>query len=163
MVSVVPLLIDHFQEVLEIFRQGISTGIATFETELPEWQKFDSKYLVHSRLVAMINDRVVGWAVLSAVSGRECYKGVAEVTLYIHEHYRGKNIGTILLNRLISESEANGIWSLLSVIHPENNISMRLHERCGFRLIGYRERIAQLNGVWKTTVMMERRSKTVGI
>lgn len=163
MPRVVPLLMDHFEEVLEIFRQGISTGMATFETELPGWQKFNSKYLLHSRLVAIINERVVGWAVLSAVSGRECYKGVAEVTLYIHEQHRGRSIGTVLLNSLISESEENGIWSLLSVIHAENNISIRLHERCGFRLVGYRERIAQLNGIWKTTVMMERRSKTVGI
>lgn len=161
--SIEPLLPIHAKEVLEIYRQGIATGISTFETEAPDWAKFDKKFLPHSRLVLTANKQVIGFATLAPVSNRACYSGVGEVSIYLHEVARGKGLSKLLLNELITISEANNIWTLLSVIHEENTPSIKLHEQCGFRMIGYREKIAQLNGVWKTTVMMERRSKKVGI
>jgi arsenate reductase (thioredoxin) len=157
------LLASHFTEVLEIYRQGIATGKATFETELPLAIDFDKKFLSHSRIVAIENSKVVGWAALSPVSNRECYKGVAEVTVYVHHAYRHKGIGKELLHSLIDESERQGIWSLLSVIHQDNTNSIRLHLQCGFRTIGSREQIAAIKGNWKTTVMMEKRSAVNGL
>lgn len=155
--------ISYESAILEIYQHGIDTGNATFETSVPSWDKVNEKFLVHSRLVAVDNEILLGWAALGAVSSRDCYAGVAEVTIYVHKNHQGKGIGKQLLNRLIEESERNGIWTLLSVIHEENRASIHLHEQCGFRVIGYRERIAQLNGTWRTTVMMERRSKYVGV
>ncbi len=163
MIEIKPMSIEHAAAVLEIYQQGIDTGSATFETEAPTWEKFDQKFLPHSRLVALKNSKPVGWAVLSAASQRPCYSGVGEVTIYVDLNETGQGIGKALMEELILESEKNGIWSLLSVIHEENAISIRLHEKTGFRIIGFRERIAKLNGKWKTTVMMERRSKLVGI
>lgn len=156
------MLPEHASAVLEIYGHGIASGMATFETTVPEWDLFNLKYLPHSRIIA-IDDKVpVGWAALSPVSAREVYKGVAEVSVYVHQQQQRKGIGRTLLEALINTSEQNGIWSLLSVIHEENRASIHLHEQCGFRYIGYRERIAQLNGVWRTTVMLEKRSKFVG-
>lgn len=151
------------QEVLEIFGQGLQTGSSTFETEIPTWEQFTSKHLPHSRLMALENGTMVGWAVLSPVSDRQCYGGVAEVSVYVAEKNQRQGVGRALLQALIEESERNGIWSLLSVIHEENRASIHLHEQCGFRYIGYRERIAQLHGIWRTVVMMEKRSSTVGV
>lgn len=148
--------------ILEIYQHGIDTGNATFETEVPAWEKIDEKFLQHSRLIATENEIVLGWAALAAVSARDCYKGVSEVTIYVHKLHQGKGIGKQLLKALIEESEKNGSWSLLSVIHEENRASIHLHEQCGFRVIGYRERIAQLHGTWRTTIMMERRSTLIG-
>lgn len=154
---------QHAAAVLEIYRHGVNSGMATFETGVPEWEKFDQKYLTHSRIVGIIDDQPVGWVALSPVSNRTCYQGVAEVSLYVHKQHQRKGIGRILLLALIKESEQHEVWSLLSVIHEENRASIHLHEQCGFRIVGYRERIAQLDGIWRTTVMMERRSKTVGV
>jgi len=154
---------DHANAVLEIYQHGIESGMATFETQAPVWAKFDLKYLQQPRIVAISDDQLVGWAALSPVSARECYSGVAEVSVYVHQQHQRKGIGRMLLLQLITESEQNGIWSLLSVIHEENRASIHLHEQCGFRYIGYRERIAQLNGVWRTTVMLEKRSKVTGL
>jgi L-amino acid N-acyltransferase YncA len=148
--------------IREIYQHGIDTGNATFETSVPSWEKINEKFLSHSRLAAIENQELLGWAAIGAVSYRECYKGVAEVTIYVHKNHHGKGIGKQLLKELIASSEQNGIWSLLSVIHEENKASIHLHEQCGFRVIGYRERIAQLHGTWRTTIMMERRSKVVG-
>lgn len=156
--EIVPLLTSHLTDVLVIYQQGIDTGKATFETKVPDAQKFDEKFLPQCRLVAIENDKVIGWAALTAVSARECYSGVGEVTIYIHEDYRGRGIGKQLLKSLVSESERLGYWSLLSVIHSDNTNSIRTHISAGFRTIGYREKIAALNGRWKDTVMMERRS-----
>ncbi len=150
-------------ELLEIYRQGIASGMATFETTVPGWPEFDHKYLPHSRLVAEENGLLLGWAALSPVSTRECYSGVAEVSVYVATAHQRKGIGRNLLLALIDESERNNIWSLLSVIHEENRASIHLHEQCGFRYIGYRERIAQLDGIWRTTVMLEKRSNKAGI
>jgi phosphinothricin acetyltransferase len=149
--------------IREIYQHGIDTGNATFETVVPEWKKIDEKFLHHSRLIADDNGVVLGWAALAPVSARECYNGVAEVTIYVHKNHQGKGIGKLLLKALIEESENNATWSLLSVIHEENRASIHLHEQCGFRVIGYRERIAQLHGTWRTTIMMERRSKLIGV
>ncbi len=149
--------------ILEIYQHGIDTGNATFETEVPSPEALEEKFLSHSRIAAIEGDKVIGWAALSPTSKRDCYKGVAEVTVYVHKNHQGQGVGKMLLKELIRQSEANGIWSLLSVIHQENRASIHLHEQCGFRVIGYRERIAQLNGVWRTTIMMEKRSQTIGI
>jgi L-amino acid N-acyltransferase YncA len=156
------MLQEHANAVLEIYGHGIASGMATFETKVPDWEGFNYKYLPHSRLIAIIDDEPVGWAALAPVSTRECYSGVAEVSVYVHQQQQRKGIGRLLLVELINASEQNGIWSLLSVIHEENRASIHLHEQCGFRYIGYRERIAQLDGIWRTTVMLEKRSKLVG-
>jgi len=163
MIKLIPMQPDHANAVLEIYQHGIESGMATFETQAPVWAKFDLKYLQQPRIVAISDDQLVGWAALSPVSTRECYGGVAEVSVYVHQQHQRKGIGRMLLLQLITESEQNGIWSLLSVIHEENRASIHLHEQCGFRYIGYRERIAQLNGVWRTTVMLEKRSKVTGL
>ncbi len=162
MISLIPMQPEHASAVLEIYGHGIASGMATFETTVPDWNTFDLKYLPHSRIIAMQENEPVGWAALTPVSARECYNGVAEVSVYVHQQHQRKGIGRILLEELINTSEQNGIWSLLSVIHEENRASIHLHEQCGFRYIGYRERIAQLDGIWRTTVMLEKRSKLVG-
>jgi L-amino acid N-acyltransferase YncA len=149
--------------VLEIYRQGIATGDATFETELPAWEKFSSGHLPHSRLVARDGTGVLGWAMLSPVSGRCVYGGVAEVSIYIAESERGRGIGRALLEELIRQSEQNGIWTLQAGIFPENAASIRLHRRHGFREVGRRERIGKLGDRWRDTVLLERRSKSVGV
>lgn len=148
--------------ILQIYRHGMESGMATFETEVPAWKEFEKKYLSHSRIVAMVDNVLTGWAALSPVSSRSCYSGVAEVSVYVHAGYQRQGIGRELLTTLIHQSEENGIWSLLSVIHEENRASIHLFEQCGFRYIGYRERIAMLDGIWRTTVMMEKRSTRVG-
>lgn len=158
-----PLLPLHFTDVLEIYRQGIATGKATFETETPSVIDFEKKFLPYSRLVAVEDNKILGWAALSPVSARDCYKGVAEVTVYVHHAHQHKGIGKQLLHSLIEEGERRGMWSLLSVIHQDNTNSIRLHLQCGFRTIGSREKIAAINGNWKTTVMMERRSSVNGL
>jgi len=162
MISLTPMQPEHANAVLEIYGHGIASGMATFETTVPDWESFNLKYLPHSRIIAIEDNHPVGWAALMPVSARECYHGVAEVSLYVHQHHQRKGIGRTLLKELINTSEQNGIWSLLSVIHEENRASIHLHEQGGFRYIGYRERIAQLDGIWRTTVMLEKRSKFVG-
>jgi L-amino acid N-acyltransferase YncA len=163
MITIQPMLASQSAQVLEIYRHGIQSGMATFETEVPEWNVFEKKYLPHSRIIAQLQEEIVGWAALSPVSQRDCYNGVAEVSVYVHGNHQRQGIGRELLLALISESEKNEIWSLLSVIHEENRASIHLHEQCGFRFIGYREKIAMLDGIWRTTIMMEKRSRKVGI
>ncbi|WP_294280881.1 N-acetyltransferase family protein [uncultured Chryseobacterium sp.] len=153
---------DHFSEVAEIYRQGLATGMATFQNEVPSWEEWDRTHLAFCRMAASENNKILGWAALTPVSARTVYAGVAEVSIYLAEEERGKGIGTLLLNALIGQSEANGIWTLQSGIFSENKGSIRLHEKCGFRQVGYRERIAKKNGIWKDTVLMERRSKITG-
>ena len=162
MITLIPMLPEHADAVLEIYGHGIASGMATFETKVPNWETFNLKYLSHSRIIALDGNEPVGWAALTPVSVRECYSGVAEVSVYVHQQHQRKGIGRTLLEELINVSEQNGIWSLLSVIHEENRASIHLHEQCGFRYIGYRERIAQLDGIWRTTVMLEKRSKLIG-
>lgn len=149
--------------VRDIYREGIRTGDATFETEAPEWAAWDAGHLPVCRLVARQGDTIGGWAALSPVSKRAAYAGVAEVSVYVGTHYRGRGLGRRLLGALISASEAREIWTLQAGIFPENRASIVLHEKLGFRTVGRRERIGQRNGQWRDTVLMERRSEAVGI
>ena len=154
---------NDWPSVAEIYKQGIETGNATFETEIPAWEKWNAGYLPGCRIVATVDDSVVAWAALSPVSGRCVYAGVAEVSVYVSGKYQGLRIGTLILDRLISESEDKGIWTLQAGIFPENKASIRLHEDLGFRIVGVREMIGKMNGVWRNTLLLERRSKIAGI
>jgi phosphinothricin acetyltransferase len=149
--------------VREIYREGISTGDATFETGVPEWAAWDGAHLRHSRLVARDGGVVGGWAALGPVSQRAVYAGVAEVSVYVAEMYRGQGLGRNLLAVLVTESESRGIWTLQAGIFPENRASIALHQRLGFRHVGRRERIGQREGRWRDTVLMERRSEVAGV
>lgn len=153
----------HWPAVRAIYEAGMATGNATFETQAPAWEAWDKGHLPHSRLVAL-NDAgtVLGWAALSPVSGRCVYGGVAEISVYLAEEARGQGLGRQLLQALIAESEANGIWTLQAGTFEENKASIGLHTQAGFRIVGYRERIGQHHGVWRNTVQLERRSLTVG-
>jgi L-amino acid N-acyltransferase YncA len=153
---------DDWQAVRCIYLEGLATGNASFETEAPSWEGWNAKYLPHSRLVARHSGRVVAWAALALVSQRPCYAGVAEVSLYVTDDCRGRGVGKKLMDALIAASEQSGIWTLYGSTFPENVASLRLQEACGFLLIGRRERIAKRNGIWRDTVMTERRSKLVG-
>ncbi len=154
---------EDWPAVQAIYREGIKTGDATFERMVPKWEEWDKKHLRNCRLVARAGGEVVGWVALSPVSGRCCYSGVAEVSLYVKASARGKGIGQALLQAVIECSEAEGIWTLQGCTFRENVASLALQRACGFREVGYRERIGQINGVWKDAILMERRSKTVGI
>ncbi len=158
-----PLEDGDCHTVLTIFAEGIATGIATFETECPDWAGFNQRFLAAPRLVAEQDGRGLGWAVLSAVSARACYRGVAELSVYVAGAAQGQGVGRQLLLALITASEAAGFWMLQGTINRRNVASIALHERCGFRQVGYRERIAQRDGVWQDTVLMERRSTIVGV
>ena len=146
-----------------IYLEGIATGEATFETEAPSWEEWDAAHLSFGRLVARAGENVSGWAALSPVSRRKAYAGVAEVSVYVAARNRGKGVGRALLDRLIEESEQNGIWTLQAAVFPENAATLALHKRCGFREVGRRERISKLNGRWRDTILLERRSRIVGV
>jgi len=154
---------SDWEQVRAIYLEGIATGNATFETEAPSWEAWDSSHLPFARLVARFNDLVAGWAALSPVSQRCVYGGVAEVSVYVSQTQRYSGIGRHLLSALIGESERNGIWTLQAGMFPENAGSLALHQRLGFREVGRRERIGKLNGVWRNTILLERRSSFVGI
>lgn len=159
----------HWPQALAIYAEGIATGHATFATELPTWQAWDDSHLAAARLVTVADNsgpneaNVLGWAALSPVSGRCVYAGVAEVSVYIAAAARGQGVGRALLTALIAAAETQGIWTLQAGIFPENTASLALHEKSGFRLVGRRERIGQLHGRWRDTVLLERRSAVVGI
>lgn len=162
--------------VREIYREGIATGNATFETELPEWEKWDNSHLKTCRLVALesrgegsvafsespAKQGVLGWAALSPVSTRRVYRGVAEVSVYVAASARGRGVGKALLQALVEESEVNGIWTLQAGIFPENAASIALHKSCGFREVGVRRRIGKLGDMWRNVLLLERRSARVG-
>ena len=145
-----------------IYLEGIATGQATFETLAPSWERWDSAHLPAPRLVAASEKQIVGWAAVSPVSSRAVYAGVAEVSVYVGNDSRGKGVGKGLLELLVLESERNDIWTLQASIFPENVASMALHKSCGFREVGRRERIGKMKGVWRDTILLERRSKRVG-
>jgi L-amino acid N-acyltransferase YncA len=149
---------EDWPAVLAIYEQGIATRQATFETASPGWDDWDAGHLAAPRLVAEEDGDVVGWAALSPVSPRPCYAGVAEGSVYVAEHARGRGLGHTLLEQLCADADAAGIWTIQTSIFPENTASIALHERCGFRVVGTRERIAQLDGVWRDTVLLERRT-----
>jgi phosphinothricin acetyltransferase len=158
-----PMLASDWPTVREIYLEGIATRQGTFETEAPKWEAWDASHLPFARLVARQGETVVGWAALSPVSSRQAYAGVAEVSVYIAQSQRGCGLGRQLLEALISDSETNGIWSLQAVMFPENAASVALHRRCGFREVGRRERIGKLDGMWRDTILLERRSERIGI
>ncbi|HEV7842206.1 MAG TPA: GNAT family N-acetyltransferase [Pyrinomonadaceae bacterium] len=158
-----PLMETHWEQVRAIYLEGIATGLATFETNAPEWEGWDAGHLTCCRLIAHEGEAIKGWAALSPVSARRVYCGVAEVSVYIRQQFRGEGIGRALLEALVSASELNGIWMLQAGIFAENELSVALHGKCGFRVVGKRERIACLRGRWRDTILMERRSRIVGV
>lgn len=174
---ILPMPPNLWPVVREIYRQGIATGNATFETELPDWEKWDCSHHQHCRLIALEpgdeaiaeilipldGTGVLGWAALSPVSSRRAYAGVAEVSVYVAAAARGRGVGKALLRALVRESEANGIWTLQAGIFPENAASIALHKLCGFREVGVRRRIGKLGDTWRDVLLWERRSATVAV
>ena len=156
------LEVADWEDVRRIYLQGIESGQATFETEVPAWGRWNVTHLPFARLVLTVEEKVRGWAALSKVSAREVYAGVAEVSVYVATESQGHGFGRVLLEALIAESEAHGVWTLQASIFPENQASIALHRRSGFREVGRRERIAKLHGVWRDTVLLERRSVVTG-
>lgn len=155
---------DDWHEVARIYTEGIKTGFATFETEVPTYTAWDKAHVSRCRLVAEENKKILGWAALSPVSSRCVYGGVAEVSVYIGTNTRGKGVGKALMLQLIEESEIEGYWTLQSGIFPENKASIILHEKVGFRYLGKREKVGKTHkGIWKDNLLFERRSKKVGI
>ena len=152
---------QDWEFVLAIYLEGIATGEATFETEAPDWERWDAGHLPQCRLVARNGDGVLGWAALSPVSKRQVYAGVAEVSVYVALAARGRGVGGALMRALIEASEGHGVWTLQSGIFPENHASVALHLKHGFREVGRRERIARHHGVWRDTVVLERRSSII--
>jgi len=150
-----------WEQVRSIYLEGVREGNSTFETEAPSWEAWDEAHHKSPRLVMRADDQVLGWAALSPVSKRRVYSGVAEVSVYVTESAKGKGIGRALLEALIENSERAGIWTLQASIFPENEASIALHLKCGFREVGRRERIAKLKGIWRDTILLERRSKVV--
>jgi L-amino acid N-acyltransferase YncA len=157
-----PLRPADWPAVAAIYEQGIRTGQATFETRVPSREEWDAAHLPAHRLVAELGGRLVGWAALSPVSGRCVYAGVAEDSVYVAGHARGRGVGRALLGELVLGAEQTGIWTLQAGIFPENRASIALHQRCGFRIVGVRERLGKLDGVWRDVVLLERRSPAVG-
>jgi L-amino acid N-acyltransferase YncA len=161
---IVTMTPDDWPAVRDIYEDGIATGEATFQTEAPAWDSWDGAHLKTCRLVARDEQgKVVGWAALAPVSSRPVYAGVAEVSVYVAASARGRGLGRQLLTALIDASERDGRWSLQASIFPENEASVRLHQRCGFRVVGRRERIACQHGRWRDTLWLERRSAVVGV
>jgi L-amino acid N-acyltransferase YncA len=158
-----PFLKSDWNAVSEIYRQGLLTRNATFETEVPEYARWIEKFNPDLLWVAVFKDDVAGWAGLRPVSPRKVYEGVMEVSIYIEPAHAGKGIGTTLMKHLVSESEKAGVWTLHASIFTENTASIRLHESAGFRKIGVREKIGRLDGKWRNTELFERRSKIVGV
>jgi phosphinothricin acetyltransferase len=157
------MLPADWEAVKQIYEEGIATGNATFQQQAPNWEEWNNDHLSHSRIIAKEDGTILGWAALTGISGRCVYAGVAEVSVYVSDKARGKGVGKKLLQKLIEESEANNIWTLQAGIFPENIASIKIHNASGFRTLGVRERIGQMNGIWRDTVLMERRSKTIGI
>ncbi|MEV6341717.1 metalloregulator ArsR/SmtB family transcription factor [Nocardia vinacea] len=147
-----------WDDVLRIYGEGIATKMATFATEVPDRESLDAQWLPDHRWVAEIDRTVVGWAALSPVSARDCYRGVAENSVYVAEDMRGRGIGKTLLHKQVIAADEAGLWTLQTAIFPENRASIALHHSAGYRTVGVRERIAQLDGVWRDTVFLERRS-----
>ncbi|MFF7456518.1 GNAT family N-acetyltransferase [Kitasatospora sp. NPDC008115] len=154
---------EHAGQVLAVYRAGIEEGNATFETTAPTWEVFDAARLPEHRYVALGTDgRVLGWAAVSAVSARPAYAGVVEHSVYVHPGARGRGVAGRLLGALVASTEGAGIWTIQSSVFPENAASLALHARAGFRVIGTRERVARHHGVWRDTVLIERRSRVAG-
>lgn len=166
LIEIVSMSEKDWPIVSRIYLEGINTGMATFETEVPSWEHWSANHLQIARFLAteksIEGSKIIGWAALSPVSSRCVYGGVAEVSVYVSPQSSGQGVGKELMEALIKESEKQGYWTLQSGIFPENKPSIRLHEKVGFRRIGYRERIGKLDGMWKDNVLMERRSLVIG-
>ncbi|MFC1562154.1 GNAT family N-acetyltransferase [candidate division KSB1 bacterium] len=160
-IHIVTMNESHWGHVLAIYNEGLATGNATFETEVPDWNHWNTSFKESCRLVAESSGQILGWAALKQVSHRDAYAGVCEVSIYIREKYQGREIGKKLLKTLVAESEKNGIWTLQASVFPENQPSIALFEKCGFREVGRREKLGRLNGVWRDVILFERRSTTV--
>jgi L-amino acid N-acyltransferase YncA len=152
------LRLEHWEAVAKIYADGIATGHATFESSVPSWEAWDAAHIADLRVVAVKNEVVVGWAALSAVSSRCVYEGVGEGSVYVAQEARGRGVGRMLLEALVVRAEEEGIWTIQTSIFPENEASLALHLGAGFRVVGTRERIGRLNGAWRDTVLLERRS-----
>jgi phosphinothricin acetyltransferase len=157
-IHITPLAAEDWPAVWAIYAEGIATGQATFETAVPDWPAWDAARLPCCRLAARRGAVLAGWATLGPVSTRPVYRGVAEVSVYVATAAQGQGVGRVLLAALIEASEAAGLWTLQASIFPENAASLALHRACGFRVVGRRERIAQHHGVWRDTLLLERRS-----
>jgi L-amino acid N-acyltransferase YncA len=152
---------EDWPAVRAIYEQGIAGGNATFETEAPTWEDWDRSHLEGHRLVALQDGEVVGWAALAPVSGRCVYAGVTEDSVYVADSAQGRGVGRVLLEELVERSERDGIWTIEAGIFPENEASIELHRRCGFRVVGVHERLGKHNGVWRDVLLMERRSEEI--
>jgi L-amino acid N-acyltransferase YncA len=157
--TIEPLRPEHWEAVARIYGEGIATGDATFETEVPSWDAWDAAHLDGFRLVALRGGEVVGWAALSPVSERCVYAGVAEESVYVAADARGEGVGRALLEELIRRSEQDGLWTIQTGVFPENVASLRLHQRVGFRIVGLRERLGRHGDTWRDVVFLERRSR----
>jgi L-amino acid N-acyltransferase YncA len=146
---------DDWPAVADIYWDGMRSGLATFETEVPSWDEWDAAHLPQHRIVAELDGEVMGWAALSPASTRRCYAGVVENSVYVAEAARSGGVGRLLLERLIKQARLAGLWTIQTSIFPENRASLALHERCGFRVVGTRERIAKRDGIWRDTVLLE--------
>lgn len=153
---------DDWSQVAEIYKQGIETKNATFATEIPSWDNWNSTHIKTCRIVATVENSFAAWAALVPVSARKVYSGVGEVSIYVSDKFKGLGVGTKLLEKLIAESEKDGFWTLQAVIFPENAASLKMHINNGFRIIGSREKIGQMNEIWRDTILLERRSKRIG-
>ncbi|MCP4760587.1 MAG: N-acetyltransferase [archaeon] len=154
---------NDWKAVKSVFKEGIATKNATFETNAPEWDKWNISHSQKCRLIAEKDGEVIGWAVLTPISDRCIYSGVAEVSIYIKNTEKKSGVGTILMKELIFESEKEGYWTLQAKIFPENIGSLKLHKNCGFREVGIREKIGQMDGLWRDVILLEKRSSIVGI
>ena len=164
MIKIVPMRQAHYPAVSEIYQKGIDSKIAAFTTSVPDYSTFNHNHIKDARWVAMINSDVVGWAALSPTSTRHIYRGVAEVSIYIHPSFQHRGIGKLLMEHLILESERLGMWTLVAGVISNNVASVKFHLDCGFRIVGIRERIGQMDtGEWMDVTWMEKRSLTVGI
>jgi phosphinothricin acetyltransferase len=160
-VNVGELLAEHWPDVARIYAEGIATGNATFESNVPSWETWDSAHLAEHRFVALEGGDVIGWAAAVAVSERCVYAGVVEHSVYVTTSSRGQGVGRLLLERLIESTEQAGVWTIQTGIFPENEASVRLHERAGFEIVGRRKRLGKLAGVWRDVLLLERRSPMI--
>lgn len=155
---------ENWKEIKKIYKSGMKTGIATFESNLPSWEKFDKDHLDFCRLAVVENEIIIGWIALSLMNGKDYYSGVAEVSIYIHEDFRNKGVGKVLLQKAIEDSEKNGLWTLQAKIIEDNISSIKLHKKCGFKLVGIREKLGRdKNGIFKNVWLFEKRSEKQGV
>jgi len=161
--KIIPITENLYPSIAKIYAEGLATGQATFETEVPNWQTWDQSHLKACRIAAVDQDNMLGWAAISPVSSRQVYRGVAELSIYVAAVARGKGIGKALLDELIKQSESNNFWTLQAGIFSMNKASISLHQKCGFRIIGYREKVGKLGVKWIDNMLLERRSTLVGL